>query len=269
VYLAPGYVKQFRDILLLGSLLFLSSNSPRVPVASLASLLSVGFVAAVLSGERAVLMVFFFALGAMVILRPHRSAQSRRFIGLSAAAVIVAAFVAATYLLGRTTVDATFVEIIGESISGLIDRVVLTVPRENAEGYGFWSAIAPTWGASWFEDLLGILPGVQSSLGNEIHAFLGGSPLGNSALGLSSDLYLNWGLIGVALLPAAMAVALARFDEFLLDGASGLLRAVRIVILPLTFAWYSPFLFLLNGGAVLVMFGVWKRLRQPHASAAH
>ena len=251
-YFAPGYVKQFRDVLLLGALLVLVLKNRRPPWLLITLGSAIGFAAAVLSGERSVLMIFLYTMGLAALLRPGRSIHLRRSAAVVTGMVALAAFVTATYLLGRTTVDASPVRVVGESLWGLVDRVVLTVPRENADGFGVWSTVAPTWGRSWASDLIGILPGAQASLSNDLHEFLGGGPLGNSVLGLAADVYLAWGVVGVAAVPFAFAVSLASLDRVLLLSRSALTRTFRLTILPLTFAWYSPFLFVLNGGVVLL-----------------
>jgi hypothetical protein len=168
------------------------------------------------------------------------------------AGVGIAAFVGATIVLGRTTAGASPITAVFESVWGLVDRMVLTVPRENAAGFPVWSLIAPTWGKSWLADLIGIIPGAQESLSNELHALLGGSPLGNSTLGLSADVYLAWGMVGVVIIPFAYALLLSTFDRMLLKSSSALARTFRFSCIPLTFSWYSPFLFILNGGVVLM-----------------
>ena len=65
--------------------------------------------------------------------------------------------------------------------------------------------------------------------------------------------------------PALYCLLLDRADTALVDSASPLAKALRVALLPLSFAWYSPFLFLLNGGAVLVggavAIALWRRVR--------
>jgi hypothetical protein len=253
IYLAPGYVKQFRDVLLPGAFLVLMIGTRNTPRLLMAFMWILGFIAAVLSGERSVLMIHVFVLGVGLVLKQGRSERARRGIVIVTVALGVAAFVGFTILLGRTTIGATFFGAIGEAFWGLFERVSLVVPTENAESFAVWGAVAPTWGKSWASELLGILPGVQTSFSNDLHTVLGGSPLGNSTLGLAADTFLAWGIVGVLVVPFTYMVLLARLDRFLLSSSLLSARIARIIFAPLTVQWFSPFLFILNGGMVLMV----------------
>jgi hypothetical protein len=274
VYLAPGYVKQFRDVMLPVGFLVLIIGKAGVSRLLLAALWVVGFAAAILSGERSVLMIHVYVLGVGLVFKQGRSAATRRTIMIATMAIGASAFVGFTFLLGRTTIGASIFQVFGEALWGLFSRVALVVPSENAAGFPFWEPLVPTWGTSWFAELAGILPGVQNSFSNDLHALLGGSPLGNSTLGLAPDVYFAYGMVGAAVIPLLYAVILARIDWFLVDSPYLSARIARLAFMPLTLAWYSPFLFILNGGLVLCIFALASRARiglkvaSPIASAA-
>ena len=252
VYLAPGYVKQFRDVLLPASLLALAAfGNPRRPW-FVTVLGIIGASAAVLSGERSVILIYVFMFGAIFALKPRRTARARWVVPTIVAVLLFGAFMGATVLLGRADTEGGGLSLLSESATSLFDRLVLTVARENAGGFLVWGPMAPTWGATWLSDLSTILPGTQSGLSNELHDLLGGGPQGTSPLGLPSDAFLAWGFAGVALMPFLYCVGLQRADEALLHSELTLPRALRVIMVPLSFAWYSPFLFILNGGIILV-----------------
>ena len=252
IYLAPGYVKQFRDVMLPSALIAFSvaATPPRPLFATALGVL--GAAAAILSGERSVIMIYVFVFSAVFVLRPKRRVRARWVVPTIAGLAVFSAFIGTTILLGRADADADTLRLILDSAGALFDRVALAVPRENAGGFIVWGPIAPTWGRTWVADLATMLPGTQAGLSNELHDLLGGGPMGNSPLGLPSDAYLAWGIIGVVLVPFLYCVLLHRADEALLRSGLALPRVLRVVLFPLTFAWYSPFLFILNGGLLLL-----------------
>lgn len=252
VYLAPGYVKQFRDVLLPAALIALVAFSGRTRWWLVVPMGLVGFGAAILSGERFSLMVYILAFGFALALRPESRRLAVRVVAPVFAVVLLAAFVGSTILLGRADADSGLLTIIGDSVAALFDRIVLTLPRENAGGFEVWYPLAPTWGRNWLSAISGILPGSQTGLDQELHEVLGGSALGSSPLGLAPDTFLAWGVVGTVLFPALFCLALERADAALIESGSPLAKSLRVALVPLSFAWYSPFLFLLSGGAVLV-----------------
>ena len=265
VYLAPGYVKQFRDVLLPGSLIALVAFTGRPRWWLIVPMGLLGFGAALLSGERFSLMVYILAFGFALALRPDSRRAALRVVVPVFALVLFTAFVASTVLLGRSSEDSSLLTVISEAAVALFDRIALTLPRENAGGFGIWQPLAPTWGQNWLSAIAGILPGAQTGLDQDLHEVLGGSAMGSSPLGLAPDAYLAWGTLGIVICPALYCLLLDRADTALVDSASPLAKALRVALLPLSFAWYSPFLFLLNGGAVLVggavAIALWRRVR--------
>ncbi len=251
-YLAPGYVKQFREVLLPAALVLLIPRTRRWGTLVVAGLGASGLGAALLSGQRFAVLVYLFALGVGVFLRVRVRRGARLVVLTLFGTGGFAAFLAVTVILGRADIDQGTGELIVTGMTNLIDRMVTTVPGENLNGYAVWSQWAPTHGASWMADLSSMLPGVQRGLSGELHQLLGGSEEGNAPLGLPADIYLAWGGVGVVLAPALFLVVLAWCERVLLERSVALGRSLRLVLFPLSFTWYSPFLFLLNGGLVLL-----------------
>jgi hypothetical protein len=158
-----------------------------------------------------------------------------------------------TVLLGRANPDLSLAGMIANIFVNLIDRIVLAAPRENLLTFEIWQSLGPTYGESWLADLGGILPGVRESLSNILHSATGGSLQGNSPLGLAADVWLAWGWAGVVLIPFFYAFAVGLLDMLLLSNRSAIFFALKIylfVVLPIC---YSPYLFVLYGGAAALI----------------
>jgi hypothetical protein len=140
------------------------------------------------------------------------------------------------------------------------DRAIASVPRENAISYSLWASRSPAMGAGWVMDLSGIRPGTQTQLSNELamanRSYLtiaaDNKNLGNSPLGLAADLYYNWGWPGVVLISALYALAFFLLDLALTVEKSPLTFAAKIFLFFSVPLMYSPFIFVLLGGAVAV-----------------
>jgi hypothetical protein len=251
VYVAPGYVRQFRDVLLPAALIALAAFGPRRAQWFALPLLLVGAFAAVLGGERIAWMLYAYAIGAAFVLRPGRKAASRTMLIAVIALAVFGAFTTITLLLGRIETDgAKTGSLLATTLAELVDRVMLTLPRENLHSFQVWGELAPSWGQSWVNDFRGVLPGVQVNFANQLADVMGMSIESGSPLGLAADTYLAWGLLGVVALPFIYVVALAFGEEVLIRRQSAFNHALRVVLFPWTFTWYSPFLFVLNGGFV-------------------
>lgn len=277
-YFAPGYIKQFRDIIIPVALIGtmgMSTKFRRSPLVWFAFMSAV--LAMVVSGQRLVFVVFFLSLllGSYYTSRfPARNqGATKRKSGIPWATIgaLFGVYALLTVLLGRASEGLSVVGIVLEVVVNLLDRVFLAAPRENALTLPLWYAMGPTWGQSWLADLAGILPGVGESFSNILHSETGGSLQGNSPLGLPADVWYAWGWVGVLIVPFLYAFAIGIVDMVLLSNRSGIFFGLRLylfVVLPIC---YSPFLFVLYGGAVvfvliLFVFGLRSR-RIRHANS--
>jgi hypothetical protein len=134
----------------------------------------------------------------------------------------------------------------------LAHRAVIAVPRENTLSYPFWTAQEHAPGSGWLTDLGGIRPGTQSQLSNELSDVNKGGSLGNSPLGLATDVFYNWGWLGVMIVPALYALGLLWLDIALTASRSPLTSAAKIFMFFSIPLMYSPFMFVLYGGFVAV-----------------
>ncbi len=255
-YFAPGYVKQFRDILipvLLIACMAMSSTYRRRPIVWLS--FSAAIVAMAVSGQRQVLVVFFLVLlmGSYLVNRTHSESASRStaksgsiLLGLAAILLVYGFF---SVWLGRVVDDSSGDGLVVGVVGNLFDRIFLAAPRENLATMPYWLALGPTFGQSWLSDLAGILPGVDQAFSNVLHARTGGSIQGNSPLGFAPDTWLAWGWGGLIVIPFLFAVAIGAIDSALSNSRSPALFGAHCYLFTILPVCYSPYLFILYGGA--------------------
>lgn len=151
----------------------------------------------------------------------------------------------------------------------LAHRAVIAVPRENTVSFYYWSRHKHAFGAGWMTDLAAIRPGTQTQLANELFTLNwgggAGTVLGDSVLGLADDVYYNAGWFGVILVPALYALLFLLLDIALTASRSPLTSAAKIFIFFTIPLMYSPFLFVLHGGVVVVGILCYVRLLQRGA----
>jgi hypothetical protein len=149
----------------------------------------------------------------------------------------------------------------------LVHRAVIAVPRENTISYSFWSKHEHALGSGWITDLGGIRPGTQSQLSNQLSRvnYGRGGEVGNSPLGLATDVFYNWGWIGVMIIPALYALAFLSLDIAFIETNSPLTFAAKIFMFFAIPLMYSPFMFMLYGGFVAVGILCFVRLLQKGA----
>lgn len=139
-------------------------------------------------------------------------------------------------------------------IRSIVERSVMAVPQENTLTYETWGREAPTYGAGWWNDLAGIVPGTQFGLSNRLagQGNISGSTLAASPLGFAADAFYNWGYAGPLIVSALCALLFVLLDIVLTESRSALLYAAKTFIFFSIPTMYSPFLFVLYGGAVLL-----------------
>lgn len=268
-YFAPGYVKQFRDLIapiLLTAIMLLSTrkrlSGPRFLLA--AATLVVILVAMLLAGVRSNIFLLFvaFILAFWFIqqvrqrrrgnVRKPRKRGSMRNIALIGAGLF--AYGTLSVLLGRLEAGGSPFTLAFNVVFNLFDRVVLTVPRENILSYELWSSLQSSSGEFWRADLMGVLPGSRGvALSNLLHNYLGGSIEGNSVLGMPADIWINWGWGGVVVFPLIYALFITLIDVQLTRFRSPIAFGVKIIFATVLVQIYSPFGFLLYGGAVAII----------------
>ena len=125
--------------------------------------------------------------------------------------------------------DSKLLNLASEIVIGLASRSVTIVPQENVETYHYWADQSPVYGRGWLSLVVGLLPGRQTDISNQLSTRLygGGS---NSPLALATDLYYNWGVTGVALFSALFGLGFLALDIALTRRRSATLATAKIYL---------------------------------------
>jgi hypothetical protein len=265
-YFGVGYVKQFRDIaipVLCGAIILVGEPRARWPfwVGILA-----GLAAILITQERLIVIEFALCLsgsyvvGAVLGRRPWRVVPLAQGVGLLILLVGLTGLM--TVWLGRLPANPSqpqqhsvvaSAHAASEIVLGLADRSVAIVPRENVETYHYWADPAPVYGRGWLSLVVGLLPGRQADISNQLSINLHGGGGGNSPLALATDLYYNWGLVGAALFSALFGLGFLALDIGLTERRSAILAAAKIYLFCSIPTMYNFYGFLLYGGAVAIL----------------
>jgi len=253
-WMAPGYVKQLRDILMpLAGLLMLFAIKRRPARFVVLSFTLVPVIALLMisSGERSSVLLFLMAVF-------YIAARTVRKKNLSAAVVVgplvIVALVAAATFFALTSSFAAQREYEDSStVLILADRVVTRTPEENVLGAQLWGRGAPYPGAGWLSELASVLPGTQKTLSNFIMQDLGGGDLGNSVLGTWVDIYYNFGWWLGLVAAFGVGVSMAFFNHWVntMRARSWSADICGLWISVCMLLVLSPFLFLLYGPFLL------------------
>jgi hypothetical protein len=261
-YFAPGFVKQFRDTLIpiLLSAVILIAVRQRLNIRQKVIVLATGLIALVamlLTGIRSNLFLLFVTLYVAYTVaqgihgKMSRRKKRRQFIFIL---IAIGIYGALTVLLGRVDQYESRSALALDVVSNLLDRIVMAAPRENIMSYTLWSNLKPSLGGYWVSDLRGILPGSGDvNLSNLLHQFNGGSIEGNSSIGLPVDVWLNWGWIGLVILPMLYGLFLTYFDCKLTNMRSPVAFGIKVVLALALVKIYSPFGFVLYGGLAAII----------------
>lgn len=261
-YFAPGIVKQFRDLLvpiLLSAIILIATRQSldfRHKVIVFAAAAS-AVIAMLLSGVRSNLFLFFitlyvaYAMAQRVYGKMSRRKKRRQILFVVIALLLYGVL---TVLLGRASNDGSPLSLALNILGNLFDRIVTTVPRINIDTYTYWVGLSTTHGEQWLADLRGILPGAPPvTLYNILHQYIGGSLEGNASLGLPVDVWLNWGWLGLVIVPFFYGLFLVYFDSKLSTMRSPVAFGIKITFALALVKIYSPIGFLLYGGGVSIL----------------
>lgn len=266
-YFAPGYIKQFRDIMapiFLVALSIIAANPNARPQSRLFVFGSIGIVlfAIMIAGLRSEILILLGALFlgnvfANRIKQHHNPLKSSWWHRQKTNSVIIFGFLLyllLSILLGRIGSDISIWKSFSNVFITLAERIVLTVPRENAATFFFWGRLGPTDGTFWLDELASVLPGIRTSgLSNHLHNLNGGSLDGNSPLGLPADVWMAWGWTGLYVVPGMYGAFIAFFDYVLSRNRSPVFFGIKVFLAFALLKIYSPFGFLLYGGGTSVI----------------
>lgn len=262
-YLFPGYVNQFRNVLLPAlSLvtiiaLFRSRRRSRWWVAT-------GLVAATLffmlgTGQRGAFVTIMLVVVTFIAFVSPRAFW--RWMPPVAAATIPL-FLLATFALGRAQVQLDKASGPLEQLGVLFGQLGFRIFGSNQEasvaGFRFIYDRPTQWGGEWWQAAVGLLPGIRGSdISNQIHALLYGSDRGTAPLSVWGSTFYNFGFGGVIVIAVLLALAVHVLDRARLAtphrNTLEVVGAAGVSVVVGTWVAGDP-TYLLNAGAV--MFGV-------------
>lgn len=264
-YVFPGLIKLSRDII---SPIVIVSFILSRPKANWSIMFWIALfstmVAMLIGGQRFPFVLILIALYVGFLTRQKIKNSSAkinlpRLFFLSV--VLLIGFYLISNLLGRTNDNGSALVALMWSVASLFSRIFTTVPNEAVKTYAYWSTIGPTWGLSWISDLSILIPGpIGETLSSRLHQLGGGSAQGNAPLFFGLDAWFAFGWFG---LPAVTMVFVLMFhfiDETLWKYRSPSNDAARIILYLHVPLIYSPYLFLLNGGIVVLPMVAWAHL---------
>jgi len=262
-YFAPGYVNQFKNMLLPLSFIvlsvFLYNKSKRffliffVPAALFVLVSLLG------TGQRA----FFFGfmvIGIIALLCMNRKLNllSPRF--LIVYFLFLFLFSVMSVHLGRSS-DAGF----SSALLQLWHRFFYSNQSAAIHAFRYVYDLEVVWGQEWFLSLRGVLPGyVGSDLASRIHEILFGSSRGTAPVSMWGGVFHNWGWLGLAVFPSLLALVHMLVAKFFYTGVRSVVRCVGYAALSFILGTWmagSPIAMLNNGLVAAVFFLIVFRLR--------
>jgi len=247
-FLAPGLIKQIRDIISPMVIAFIAMYLTGSRSYFLGGgLFAAVFFAVIVGGQRLPVIVLGGAV--LVCLGFYRSnyfSARPRYLALGLFLIFISV-TGLNYLLGRIEGGGILVSLYN-TFKGVLWRAVQVVPYENYSSIIFVQKMDFPPFFIWMQELSSIVPGIRSNFSSELHANLGGSYEGNSVLGAALSSYFNAGFLGVILFPLFIILTLFLMELCFLGLRSKVLSAARVVLFFQIPLWYSPFLAVLNGG---------------------
>lgn len=273
-YLLPGYVNQFKNVLLPALVAIVIPYYFRVrnPFRYIVAL---GLVALTLTfilgtGQRGAFVMFMIAL-VLYVYYINRKKFLRYLIAFVALGLPI--FIASTIALGRSSAELAAAKGPMGQLFVLIGQVFYRIFGSNQDaavaGFRYIYAAPNQAGADWLQSVLGILPGVAGSdLDNRIFATLYGSTRGTAPPSLWGSTYYNFGFLGsvvcavlVAVLLFLVATMIGRYEEI------NAMQAIGFAGISATLGTWvagTPVV-LLNAGIIAYVFlWWWGRRRQCH-----
>jgi oligosaccharide repeat unit polymerase len=247
-YFAPGYIKQFRDIM--GPIAIVSLIAYRNKINNKLYFIVpflIILTGVFLSGQRGVLFVFILLL--FLALTKKIKIMSMRTIIYIIAGLFSFSFF--SIFLGRNdplSENSLFLQ----AFIQITERIFLVLPLENYNSSGIWFGNV-TYGVSWISEISKILPGTDFGLSNLMHSANLGSYEGNSVLGLPIDIYYSFGYFGVIIFPILYSLFLSVIDRKFLNSDSNLILFSKIFLFIQLPFMFSPYGFILYGGAFVLL----------------
>jgi oligosaccharide repeat unit polymerase len=224
-YLAPGYVNQFKNVLLPLSALVLGIRLRRMGHSTLFLIYAAVTAPAVIvalagTGQRAYVIYTLAALAFGYFLhRSGRGANVRWTPILFSAIPLILLFVSLTAVYSESS-D------INTTIENAFARFTTIQQEGGLFAFQYIFRLPTTWFGEWWLSLKGILPGVEgSTLDHDVFAALYGSSRGTVPLTSIGSAYYNGGIMGVILLFLVLGFAYTLIYRRFLEGPRSYARS--------------------------------------------
>lgn len=218
-YLFPGYVNQFKNVLLpslsvVASVYLLRQRvrGAGFAVLGMAALSCYGLLG---TGQRGAFVLFTLTLAAFLFMLGSEG-RGRRFLILFLAAAPV--FAAATLFQQRNAALDYESAGLASRFSAILSEIAKRFLVDNQEAgriaFEYIRTRPTSWGWEWGQQILGVLPGnTGSTLSTEVATYLWGSDRGTVPLTLWGSTFHNWGWVGLVLMAVLLAALYRRMTE--------------------------------------------------------
>ena len=259
-YFAPGYVNQFKNVLLpmtaVAIAIWLRQSGRKSLFLGFCALAIPAVILAVAgTGQRGYL---FYTSGALffsfVLHSIGRRGVSLRTAVLWGSPVLLLFLVMTAAYYGRSDQGALV------ALRDTVMRFTTIQQISGLAGFEYVSGLDPQWFGDWYKALLGVLPGFEGSMiAHDVHAILYGSYRGTAPLSPIGSAYYNGRIFGVIFLFAALGFFYARAYHLYLRGPRTVLRSIGYGFMFFYMTIYladSP-VSLIDGGVLAVVIFLW------------
>lgn len=258
VYFAPGYVSQFKNVLLpitaLATGEFILRRYSRVIFVSY-SIVAIVFCVGALAGtgQRGYL---FYTIVSIVFGLALYGTGKRRAIKISQLMVFVAPASAVFFVITAVyaAVDGGFSEVAFQ----IWNRFVRVQQEGALVGFRYIYLLPTAWFTEWGQGLFGLLPGQEGSrLAHEIHAVMYGSDRGTVPLSSIGSAYYNGGIVGVVFVFGLIGILYGYLYARFLKGEKSFVRSIAYGFAFFYLAFYvsdAPTILFDNGVPTIFVF---------------
>ncbi|MEU4675440.1 hypothetical protein [Micromonospora sp. NPDC023737] len=220
-YFFPGYVNQFKNVILPSLALVLvvwSFNRGGLLARAASIALAVAALLGLMAtGQRGALVLFL--LTAMVYTFLHNRRRLPRKAMLVPLGIGLPLMLLSTYVLGRSADSAE--SPIRAALNGLVARFVNDNQMSGIAAFNYTAGSPVRHGAEWLEGLAGVLPGNRgSTLSAEVFYTMYGSTRGTSPPSLWGSIHYNVDTMGLILIAALLGVLLQLLTQRTMRAAS-------------------------------------------------
>lgn len=275
-YLFPGYVNQFRNVLLpalsLVTIVALFRSRSRLRWWVSTGLILANVVFMLGTGQRGAFVTF------MLVTVTFIAFVSPRAFWKWMPRVAVAGlplFLLATFALGRAQTQLDSASGPLEQIWVLFGQLAFRIFGSNQEasvaGFRYIYDLPIQWGGEWWQAAIGLLPGLTGSdISNQIHAELYGSDRGTAPLSVWGSTFYNFGFGGVVVMAILLALAVHAIDRVRLSAAHRnsleVVGAAGVAVVVGTWVAGDPTYLLNVGAGVFAVLWYWGRRASRTAS---